>query len=594
MGISKVLRKAGRLLSEKAGTDSQPERRQAYGVQSAQSQDAPRAKGASELAKAQAEVAPKALEEDLLHAESNLSSKRIVLPKISEHTSRAKTDVNESARTVSEVYPLITTNWKENKYTLASADVHFNPILNQLIYNVLEPAISKEQKELVQKTIEMLHDKLEIDFSKLTEKKEIYDYVDDQVDDIWEYLDYKPTEEESLKLKYHIYKEVIGLGKIEPIMRDNQIEDISCDGIGLPIYIFHRNSMYGEMPTNIWFDNKDELDGFVMKLAQKTGKTVSVAEPLLDSALPDGSRVQITYGTDIARKGSNFSIRKFFKVPLTVIDLVNYGTADALTLAYLWLAIEEQQSILVAGTTAVGKTTFLNSIAQFIRPSAKIVSIEDTSELNIAHTNWTPQVARSGFGPKKYGEISMFDLLKAALRQRPDYIIVGEVRGREASVLFQAMATGHASLSTIHADNISAVIDRLTTRPIDLPASLLENLDLIIFLDKAQRQGRLVRKVGQIIEVEGYDRDSQKLKTNESFHWVPSSDEFVPRNSLLLQKIATKHGWTDDEVKEEIMRRASVLGWLQNKKLHEFKDVAQIINMYYTDPKRLARILQNG
>ncbi len=570
MRISKVLRRAGKMLEEKGAARSLAESRGRVEVPEEVQQ-----KG--QLTAADVKERPLG---------------RIALPKPFDRPTKAREDALASLRTVHDVYPLITTEWKNKKYAMAQAEVRFNPILNQLVYSAIEPSITKEQKEIISKTIGLLHDRLELDFSKLSAKKEIFDYIDDQVDGIWEHMRVKLSNEDALKLKYFIYKEVLGLGKIEPLMRDTQIEDITCDGINLPIFIFHRNSMYGELPTNIWFETKDELDSFVMKLAQKTGKTVSVAEPLLDSALPDGSRVQITYGTDIARKGSNFSIRKFFKVPLTVIDLVNYGTADPLILAYLWLAIEEQQSILVAGTTAVGKTTFLNSIAQFVRPTLKIVSIEDTSELNISHTNWTPQVARSGFGPKKYGEISMFDLLKAALRQRPDYIIVGEVRGREASVLFQAMATGHASLSTMHADTISAVIDRLTTRPIDLPVSLLENLDAIVFLDKATRQGRLVRKVGQIVEIEGYDRDKQALKTNEAFLWIPAKDEFIAKNSFILQKIATKHGWTDAEVRDEILRRAQVLMWLQKKKLHAFRDVAQIINLYYTDPQRLAKIMQ--
>ena len=517
---------------------------------------------------------------------------RIALPKTLEVPLTGRQDILARLRTVKDAYPLITTAWRNKKHVLATADIRFNPIMNQLVYNIIEPPLTTEQKDIVKKTIDLLHERLEIDFSKLTEKKEVYAYVDDRVDEVWEYLELDFRAEDALKLKYYIYKEVIGLGKIEPLMRDSQIEDISCDGANLPVFIFHRNPVYGEMPTSIWFEKKDELDAFVMKLAQKTGKTVSVAEPLLDAALPDGSRIQITYGTDIARKGSNFSIRKFFKVPLTVVDLLNYETADPLTLAYIWLAIEEQQSMLIAGTTAVGKTTFLNSIAEFIHPTMKIVSIEDTSELNLVHTNWTPQVARTGFGPKKYGEISMFDLLKAALRQRPDYIIVGEVRGREASVMFQAMATGHPSLSTMHADNVEAVIDRLTTRPIDLPASLLENLDIIIFLEKAKRQGRLVRKIGKIVEVEGYDREKQRLKTNEAFVWVPASDEFVAKDSFVLHKIATKLGWSDDEVRQEILRRAHALRWMQKRNIHAFRDVAKIVNLYYVDPKKLEALMK--
>ncbi len=515
-----------------------------------------------------------------------LNAGRVPLPKL--QTSATREDTLARLKTAGDIYPLISTTWHGHEYALATADIHYNPILNQLVYNAIEPIISDELKDLVGKTIELLHDRLEIDFSKLQEKKELYAYLDAQVDEIWDYLGVKLSDEEQIKVKYFVYRNVVGHDKIEPLMRDPNIEDISCDGFGTPIFVFHRNPLYGSLATNIWFENREELDSFVMKLAQKAGRTVSVASPLLDAALRDGSRLQVTYGTDIARRGSNFSIRKFFKVPLTVVDLLNYKTADAMVLAYLWLAIENQLSILISGSTAVGKTTFLNAIAEFINPAMKIVSIEDTSELQLMHTNWTPQVARAGFGPKKYGEVSMFDLLKAALRQRPDYIIVGEVRGQEANVMFQAMATGHPSLSTIHADNVNAVIDRLTTRPISLPASLLQNLDLIVFLDKTKQEGRFSRKVGQIMEIEGYDRDTDRLKTNEAFVWEPSNDTFIAKESHLLKKIAHKLGWTEDEVKTELLRRAQMLEWMYSRGLHAFKDVTKMINLHYVDPKRLA------
>jgi flagellar protein FlaI len=298
--------------------------------------------------------------------------------------------------------------------------------------------------------------------------------------------------------------------------------------------------------------------------------------------------LQTTFATDIARKGSNFSIRKFFKMPLTVVDLIKYGTANPLLLAYLWLIIDEQQSLLIAGTTAVGKTTFLNSVAEFIKPTLKIVSIEDTAELQLTNVNWVPQVARTGYGPKKYGEVTEFDLLKAALRQRPDYLIVGEVRGREASVMFQAMATGHPALSTLHADSLNAVIDRLTTRPIDLPVSLLENLDAIVFLEKVKKEGRLMRKVGQILEIEGYDASSGKLKTNVAFSWNPVKDVFEAHDSVILAQIAARTGQTQAQLNDELLRRANLLRWMSEKGVTKFKDVANIINLYYTDPAQLA------
>ncbi|MBI2040925.1 MAG: type II/IV secretion system ATPase subunit [DPANN group archaeon] len=525
------------------------------------------------------------------HLELEGGGKRVVLPKTFDEVLGKKQDFLGKIKTVHETYPLIKTKWHGKERVLAHADIHFNQIANQLIYHIVEPELTPDLKDLVAKTIEILHDRLEVDFGRLHEKEEIYGYIDEKINEAWEFLSAKPKDDDALNVKYYIYRDTIGLGRIEPIMRDQKIEDISCDGTGVPIFIFHRNPIYGQMPTNVWFESKDELDAFAMKLAQKSGRTVSVAAPLLDAALPDGSRLQITYGTDIARKGSNFSIRKFFKTPLTVIDLMDFQTADPMILAYLWLAIEEGESVLVAGTTAVGKTTFLNAIAEFINPSAKVVSIEDTAELTLMHTNWMPQVARTGFGPKKYGEVTMFDLLKAALRQRPDYIIVGEVRGAEAFVMFQAMATGHASLSTLHADDINSVIDRFTTRPISLPMSLLENLDVIVFLQKTKIEGRLVRKVSQIVEVEGFDRERNQLKTNEVAHWIPSQDVFTTSDSHLMQRIASRHGWTENDIQQELKRRASLLARMQKKGIKGFKEVTQFLNLYAVNPAKLANLM---
>ncbi|MEM2874294.1 MAG: type II/IV secretion system ATPase subunit [Candidatus Nanoarchaeia archaeon] len=519
--------------------------------------------------------------------------KRIVLPKAHEPI-ETKVDSLAKLRDVYETYPLITTVWRGTRYIISTATIKFNPITNQLIYIIEEPALSDELRSIITQTLQLLQERLEIDPAKLGTKKEVYFYVDQKINEIWDYLGTQLSETDELKAKYYILRDAVGYGKLEPLMRDPNLEDVSCDGVGIPVYVFHRNPLYGSMATNIWFGTKEELDSFVMKLAQKAGKTISVATPLLDATLPDGSRLQATFGTDIARRGSNFSIRKFFRRPLTIVDLINYGTANPLLLAYLWLAVEEQQSILIAGTTAVGKTTFLNSISQFIKPNLKVVSIEDTAELQLTNVNWVPQVARVGYGPKKYGEVTMFDLLRAALRQRPDVLIVGEVRGREAAVMFQAMATGHSSLSTLHADTMEAVIDRLTTRPISLPLSLLQNLDIIVFLEKAKKDARLIRRVGEIVEIEGFDRKINELKTNKVFEWNPVDDSFESKESYILAKIAKRLGWSAEEVTDEVLRRANVLKWMRDTGVTKLKDVAHIINLYYSNPTQLAQLMKKG
>ena len=340
------------------------------------------------------------------------------------------------------------------------------------------------------------------------------------------------------------------------------------------------------------FSEKKELDSFVMKLAQKANRSISVATPLLDGSLEDGSRVQITYGTDIARRGSNFTIRKFFKIPLTPIDLINYETVDAITLAYLWYAIEKEKSLLIAGSTATGKTTFLNALTMFINPASKIVSIEDTAELQLPHTNWMPQITRAGFGPSKYGEIDMHSLLKSALRQRPDYLIVGEVRGVEANVLFQAMATGHPGLSTIHADNIPAVIDRLTTPPIELPLSVLQNLDIIIFLEKIKREGRFFRKLAKVVEVESFDAKEKDLRVNDAIFWNPANDKFKKNESYILSTVANVHNLTNEDIQHEVLRRANILKWMHDKGISRFEEVSKILKLYYINPQAVTDMMR--
>ena len=510
---------------------------------------------------------------------------RISLPK--EHILSKKKPENfvEELRKVNDTYSLINVEFNGQSIPLAYVNIAFNTESQTLKYTLVEPVLDEYSQEIVTRTIDELHERLDIKLENVNSKAEMHAYLNEKIDEIWSKLDIVPKPENALKMKYHIFRDTAGHGLIDAIMQDPNIEDISCDGIGLPIFIFHRNPVYGEMATNVVFETKEILDSFVMKLAQKTGRTVSVATPLLDGSLEDGSRVQITYGTDISRRGSNFTIRKFFAQPLSPVDLIKYETIDAITLAYLWFCIEKEKSILIAGSTATGKTTLLNVLSMFINPNLKIVSIEDTAELKLPQTNWLPQITRPGFGPNNYGSVEMEDLLRSALRQRPDYLVVGEVRGAEASVLFQGMATGHPGLSTIHADNVNAVIDRLTTPPIQLPMSVLQNLDIIIFLEKIKREGKFVRRVGKVVEVESFDAKEKDLRVNDAIVWDPATDSFTKNESYILSVIAKTHNMSSEDINHEIMSRANILKWMSEQDIFKFDDVAKILNQYYTNPQ---------
>lgn len=483
----------------------------------------------------------------------------------------------------------------------AYVNIRWNEKTDEVIYTVIEPPLTKSEDENIKKLMGMIIDLLDINLMSVTEMGAVKKYLIDKIDSLIEDYGFELTKAEYDKIIYYMERNFLGLGTIEPMMQDADIEDISCDGVGVPIFVFHRK--YGSMKTNTQINSEDELNQFITKLAQRCGKHISVADPLVDGALPDGSRLQATYssGGDIATKGSTFTIRKFTKDPLTIIDLMVFGTIPATMAAYLWLAIEFRNSILVAGGTATGKTSTLNTLCLFLHPETKIVSIEDTPELALPHEHWVAKISRTGYGPeigegRKRGEISMYDLLRAALRERPDEIIVGEVRGKEAYVLFQAMATGHAGMATIHAESTEAVINRLITEPINLSSGLLQHLNLILVMTNSRIKGVDVRRVKELVEILGIDTRSGKPITNQLFKWVASGDyyEFSSDRSYILNKIVEEKGIPEASVWEELQRRTAVLEWMKKEGIRFYKDVGRIIAVYYKSPEEILKKVFGG
>jgi flagellar protein FlaI len=488
------------------------------------------------------------------------------------------------------VYPLIPKSPKKGEKIFAYARIFWDEKNSRYVYEVVEPPLSPKLKELMNKLKELLEQKLEVDFSKLgaTEARE---YIKGQVSNLLQYFKVQITPEEREILDYYINRDFIGLGRIEPLMQDPNIEDISCDGVNLPLFVYHRDPTLGSIVTNVVFPSSEELDSFIIRLAQLCGKAISVAEPLVDGTLPDGSRLQATLATDIARKGSNFTIRKFTEEPLTPVHLMNYGTVDAKTLAFLWLAVDYGRSILISGGTATGKTSLLNVLSLFIRPEKKIVSIEDTAEIRLPHPHWVPTVARTVIGKGERGEIDLFDLLRESLRQRPDYIVVGEVRGREAYILFQQISTGHPSLATIHAEDMNKLFDRLTTQPIALPPALVASLDLIVFLARARYREKFVRRVSEVVEVVGFDFETQRPIVNTVLKWNSFTDKFdVQGKSVTLKKISKAFGIPEQEIVDELQRRMLVLEWMKKRNITDYRSVYQVINLYYTSPNRVLAV----
>ncbi|MEM0354456.1 MAG: type II/IV secretion system ATPase subunit, partial [Thermoplasmata archaeon] len=405
------------------------------------------------------------------------------------------------------------------------------------------------------------------------------------------------TELDRERIFYYLKRDFIKYQKIDPLINDEYIEDISCDGVNVPIYVYHRT--YGSIKTNIIFADDSELNSFIVYIAQKCMKQISVSDPILDGTTPEGHRVQATYSREVTTRGGTFTIRRFKEKPFTPTDLIKFGTASPEMIAYLWLGVELGESMIVVGGPASGKTSTLNAIAIFIPPAAKIVSIEDTREINLPHQNWIPGTTRSGIGEKSItgkasGEIDMYDLVRAALRQRPRYIIVGEVRGRETYTMFQAMATGHTTYSTMHAESVKAMVNRLENPPIGTPRILMTALNNVIVQTQIKVRDEIVRRIKEIVEIVGFEPETNELITNVVFEWDPKKDRFIFRgHSYLFDKIINLKNWTHEEMDKEFERRINVIRYLDKKNITDFRDIWKIITDYYRDPNEtIAKITE--
>ncbi|MFB6154955.1 MAG: type II/IV secretion system ATPase subunit [Haloferacaceae archaeon] len=384
------------------------------------------------------------------------------------------------------------------------------------------------------------------------------------------------------KLLYYLDRDFRGYGKIDPLMHDVHIEDISCDGYGLPIFVYHDD--YTDIETNRTFE-ESELDNYVVKLAQQSGRHISVGEPVVGATLPDGSRIELALGEEVTPRGSAFTIRMYADEPFTPIDLVEYGTFSIEQMAYLWLAIENNKSLLFAGGTASGKTTSMNAVSMFIPPRSKVLTIEDTRELSLYHDNWLSSVTRDRLHEGR--DIDMYDLLRSALRHRPEYIVVGEVRGEEAVTLFQAMNTGHTTFSTIHADSIETVINRLENDPIDVPRAMVQSLDMICVQSLTRLDGERVRRSKMIGEVGSIDQRTGELDYSTSFSWNASEDTFGRSDSQVLEEIQDERGWSRTELLREYRRRQAFLTYLREGDITDYRQFTALVNEYYTDPERV-------
>ncbi len=467
----------------------------------------------------------------------------------------------------------------------ASAHIYWDEKLSELIYDIEEPILNDIEGAILNKVEGAMLELINVNVAVEKTIEATTNYIDRTARLLIDELNIKISSETYDKIFYYLFRDFIGFNEVDPLLKDYFIEDIECNGVDTPVYIIHR--VYRNLKTNLVFKDMDKLASFVEKIAQRSGRYVSYAQPLLDATLPDGSRIQATYTKDVTSRGPSFTIRKFTKVPWTPTQLIAMGTLSPEMLAYFWILIENKSSILISGATASGKTTLLNALAFFIPPSARIVSIEDTREINIPKENWLPAVARTSIGSGKVGEVDLFALLKSSFRQNPDYLIVGEVRGKEAFVLFQGMASGHASLSTMHADSVDTLIRRLQTPPINLSPTLVNTLDCVAIATHAVVNKRETRRLREIVEIVNVNKDGTAI-INTPFVWDPAKDVFYfKKQSKVFEKIALRKGVTIESLQKELLTRAKLLYELYKRKVYGFDEIDDIINKYYKNPAEI-------
>ena len=451
-------------------------------------------------------------------------------------------------------------------------------------YQVFEVNLTLGEEELLREIKLRLYEKINVDFTSLEGPES---FLRQKVQQITKDFGINLSSSSLEKIMYYLVRDLVGYGRLEPILRDKKAEDISADGPGIPIYVYHQN--YGSLRTNIAFTQED-LDSLIYKLAQRSGRHISMAKPLLDASLPNQDRLQLSIGAEVTTRGSTFTIRKFRETPFTPIDLINMGTLSLEMAVYFWLAVENGFNILIAGGTASGKTTFLNTISMFIPPNSKVVSIEDTREINLLHQNWIPSVTRD---TAERGSIEMFDLLRTALRQRPEYLLVGEVRGREAHTLFQAMATGHITFSTFHADSVEAVVKRLTKPPIDVPLMLLDSIDIVALVRMVKSGNTKTRKCTSVIEVAGVDFKNDTLHTNEVFRSATGNFQFSGESRVFLETME-KLNMSEEELSTEYARRLRIMNMLCKNKAIDFYALSKLLFDYSICPDEVEKNLLKG
>ncbi|MDY6819465.1 MAG: type II/IV secretion system ATPase subunit [Halobacteriales archaeon] len=468
--------------------------------------------------------------------------------------------------------------WTNAPYAFVA--IEYDNEENTHFYRVIEPVLDHHERELLDTLLSDIRDSLI--YREGNGAAEPSDVLQEQIRDLLEEYGVEIDLRSFYKLYYYLYRSFQGFGRIDPIMHDSHVEDVSCDGYDIPVFVYH--DKYRDIETNIVY-GEDELDNFVGRLAQQSGRHISIGDPMIEATLPDGSRAELAYGREVTPRGSAFTIRQYAEEPFTPVDLIKLNTFDADQMAYLWLAIENNMSLIFAGGTASGKTTALNAVSMFIPPRSKVLSIEDTRELALYHDNWLSSVTRERMSEGR--NITMYDLLRSALRHRPEYIIVGEIRGDEAITLFQAMNTGHTTLSTMHADSVQTVINRLENEPLDVPRAMIQSLDMLAVQRLTYVEGERVRRNNAIAEIRGIDQRTGDLDYATAYQWESGTDSFRYNDSSIVDDIQERRGWSRTDLLRELRNRKRILTYLLERDVTDYRQFTAVINEYYADKDRV-------
>lgn len=452
-------------------------------------------------------------------------------------------------------------------------------LLSELRENLVDLAISSDESLQVNED-KLLNDIKNFLFAKLANNSQNNTISN-------EYLD---------NLARKLFQDLVGYGEIDPLIRDDNLEEIMVIGINKPVFVYHRE--YGMMKTNILFKDAGEVMNLIDSIARQINRRIDQESPILDGRLPDGSRVNATI-PPISADGPSMTIRKFKRDPLTIIDLINSKTISVELAAFFWLCFDglgvKSANAIISGGTSSGKTTTLNALSSFINPKERIITIEDTLELQIPHEHVIRMETRPP-NVENRGELTMNDLVKNSLRQRPDRIIVGEVRGSEAITLFTALNTGHSGFGTLHSNDARETITRLTNAPMSVPNIMISAIDFIIMQNRIYRpDGVSFRRISEVAEVSGIEEGVIQL--NKIFEWDPQSDTIknVGITSKTLTEIANVSGNSLNSLHDEIKNREIVLQHMVDQNIRSIRDVSTVLEMYYLDSQKvLNRILLAG